>query len=1006
MFAQNGNVEVLPTYYIYHGQRLNLALDPSSVAVRVQEGTTHAELVKWLGEQNVVAVDAIAIHGWYFLKFASRSQDALDVSERIHQILKLPSIEFASPVFHGIDDNWVVLTPDILMRFRAGNIKDADLVLQQVASELNVITRNFGNMEGALKLRSVSRNGFEALRSANNLAVDPRVDWSEPDAMFSGRGDYIPNDPGFANLWAIRNTGQVGGIPGMDMDGDLAWDVTTGSSSVKVLIIDVGVQQNHPDIHQLQGTDLTGEGGGGGPVNACDNHGTAVAGCVAATIDNNLGTVGIAPGCYVISARTFVSNLACDGSWSTNASWTVDALTWGELQGARVSNNSNGYGFTSSAIEAKYQSSYEGGMVHFASAGNNGNSVITYPASIPVVNAVAALDPDGTLTSFSCYGTGLDFSAPGISIYSTDRTGAAGYFAGDYGYVQGTSFASPYAAGVAALVISAFPYFTCAQVEARMQARCRDLGVAGYETTYGWGMVNAYGSLLTSVSFRVNMKVKMRDRLFCPDSGDVVTVRGTFNDWGNSTNNPDTLRDPDHDSIYVKSINFRAFTGHLYKFWKNPRRDIAWEDSISNRILDVSDIDTILAAPFFNNDSIGGAAAAVIGVALSPGWNMISNPVRVTNDSVRILYPSTVFPYAYSFFPGGYAQDYTMENRTGYWGKFPSAMTQNVTGQRIIRDSITVAAGWNMVGTISGAVDTGTIVSLPAGLRKSLWYGYGPSGYIPATQLVPGKAYWVNSNGAGKFVLATGSAHVRPRERREDPLSTLNSVSITDNSGASQTLYFGVAWKKEAPVTAYVLPPVPPTGGFDARFETPEGGSMVRTHSTQMTDPAEFPIKIQSDAYPLTVTWKMRNGALSYELSDGLGGTVFQAKKMLGEGRIRILMSDVARLVVKLIGDDQIPGRFELSQNYPNPFNPKTTIRFSIPFLGSNHPRGTAGAGLHVTLKVYDVLGQEIATLVNEARGPGTYSVGWSAEGLASGLYLYRLQVGEFTQTRKLTLVK
>jgi hypothetical protein len=85
---------------------------------------------------------------------------------------------------------------------------------------------------------------------------------------------------------------------------------------------------------------------------------------------------------------------------------------------------------------------------------------------------------------------------------------------------------------------------------------------------------------------------------------------------------------------------------------------------------------------------------------------------------------------------------------------------------------------------------------------------------------------------------------------------------------------------------------------------------------------------------------------------------------------------------------------YDLEQNYPNPFNPTTTIKFSIPTQD------------HVTLKVYDILGNEVATLVNEVRSEGSYNVNFDASNLASGAYLYKLTAGEFTSTQKMLLLK
>lgn len=91
---------------------------------------------------------------------------------------------------------------------------------------------------------------------------------------------------------------------------------------------------------------------------------------------------------------------------------------------------------------------------------------------------------------------------------------------------------------------------------------------------------------------------------------------------------------------------------------------------------------------------------------------------------------------------------------------------------------------------------------------------------------------------------------------------------------------------------------------------------------------------------------------------------------------------------------DEIPKEFSLAQNYPNPFNPATTIEFSL-------PRSELA-----TLKIFNLLGEEVATLVNEVRPAGTYRIGWNASGSPSGVYIYRLQAGDFTATKKLILLR
>jgi hypothetical protein len=114
------------------------------------------------------------------------------------------------------------------------------------------------------------------------------------------------------------------------------------------------------------------------------------------------------------------------------------------------------------------------------------------------------------------------------------------------------------------------------------------------------------------------------------------------------------------------------------------------------------------------------------------------------------------------------------------------------------------------------------------------------------------------------------------------------------------------------------------------------------------------------------------------------------------DGKSRIVIQKWYIPGITTVEDELNPNlkNYELYQNYPNPFNPTTTIRFTIP-----HRK-------HVTLKVFDVLGKEVKTLVNEEKDPGSYEVKFDASNLPSGVYFYQLQAGKFIQTKKMILLK
>jgi hypothetical protein len=104
---------------------------------------------------------------------------------------------------------------------------------------------------------------------------------------------------------------------------------------------------------------------------------------------------------------------------------------------------------------------------------------------------------------------------------------------------------------------------------------------------------------------------------------------------------------------------------------------------------------------------------------------------------------------------------------------------------------------------------------------------------------------------------------------------------------------------------------------------------------------------------------------------------------------------------ISAIGNE-IPASFRLFQNYPNPFNPSTKIKFSIPLSRG----GAAGRGVFTKLIIYNLLGKEITSLVNQQLNPGTYEVEWDAANYPSGLYFYKLITNEFTESKKMILIK
>ncbi|MCP4632649.1 MAG: S8 family serine peptidase, partial [candidate division Zixibacteria bacterium] len=487
-----------PSAYYYFDEKIDIELDTKQFMITLKSGEQLFDRSAIFDNANLEVdwVESIGISNSFRVGPVSEIVDNNTAYDMIQTLLESEEVEFASPIFHGVYFGMLSVTPDIIVGFKDEYLSQSESILQSLAPELDIIQNNFSGLPMAYQLRGDSRNGYDVLAAANKLAEDPRILWAEPDMQFTGRSALIPDDPGFGYTWGVHHTGQFSGVVDTDMDGPEAWDITTGSADIKIVILDSGVEQDHPDINQLPGEDFTGNGTGGDPGNSCDNHGTTVAGCVTGIINNALGGVGIAPGCKVLAARIGVANLPCsEGTWTGEMSWTSDALYWARNQGARVSNNSNSYGSPSGTINTAYTSTYNSGMVHFASAGNDAVATLGYPSSHDKVHSISAITYNAVLAGFSSWGVGLSMTAPGVSVYTTDRTGSDGYASGDYTYIQGTSFSSPYAAGVAALVLSDDPSLTPAEVGEILECTAVDYGADGYDIYYGHGLINANNAL-------------------------------------------------------------------------------------------------------------------------------------------------------------------------------------------------------------------------------------------------------------------------------------------------------------------------------------------------------------------------------------------------------------------------------------------------------------------------------------------------------------------------------
>lgn len=341
--------------------------------------------------------------------------------------------------------------------------------------------------------------GADATIAATRLSATGLVAYAEPDRSIGV--EAIPNDPQFGSQWGLSQANNI------DIDAPQAWDLTRGSASVVVAVIDSGVDLSHADLASriwVNPGEVPGNGrdddnngyvddhrgwnflGNNGDVRDDNGHGTHVSGVIAAAGDDGVGVSGVASDVRVMPLK-FINSKG-DGS----VSQAVKAIYYAVQHGAKIINASWGGGSKDQALSDAIKHAGDRGVVFVTAAGNDGennDSVSNYPANEKQANvlSVAAIDSAGNLAGFSNYGAGsVHLAAPGAGIRST--------VPGGYDNYSGTSMAAPFVAGTVALLATRHPEFSAAQLVQRVVSSVKHLPSLSGKTISG-GMVDASNTL-------------------------------------------------------------------------------------------------------------------------------------------------------------------------------------------------------------------------------------------------------------------------------------------------------------------------------------------------------------------------------------------------------------------------------------------------------------------------------------------------------------------------------
>lgn len=313
--------------------------------------------------------------------------------------------------------------------------------------------------------------GDEGLYHADDYSdikkLGSMVEYYEPDYKVTLFG--LPNDTYASKQWSIKSTGI-----------SYAWDKGYNGDNVKIAVIDSGVYSMHEDfegtkfdrgVNVIDGShDVTDEMG----------HGTFVCGVLGAARDNNLGVAGFCTGATLIPIKCFGAGK------ETSASYIVSAIYEAvDVYDCDVINLSLGMTHDMKTMREAVRHASDKGVIIVSAVGNEGTTQLNYPAAYDCVIGVGSIDKNGAVAPFSQKNNSVFIVAPGVSLVGLGKATNKTYILGD-----GTSYSTPHVTAAAAILKQYAPSATCKDFAALLQESAVEAGPAGYDTSYGYGVLN------------------------------------------------------------------------------------------------------------------------------------------------------------------------------------------------------------------------------------------------------------------------------------------------------------------------------------------------------------------------------------------------------------------------------------------------------------------------------------------------------------------------------------
>ena len=842
---------------------------------------------------------------------------------------------------------------------------------------------------------------FNPVYLSKKISKLENVEWAEP--QYVQQLTFEPNDPQISLQYGLTN-----------IKAREAWDLSKSNQNITIAIIDTGADLVHPDlaselwqntgeipnngidddnngyVDDFNGYDFGGSSGmsDSDPQEDAPVHGTHVAGIASAATNNSEGVASIG-----FNSRLMI--VKCSDGDERFLTTGYQGIIYAADNGADFINCSWGNYSYSTAEQSIINYATAKGSLVIAAAGNDNTADLFYPASYDKVLSVGGTDRNDLKWGGSNFGDKIDVVAPASTVYST-------WLDDSYKTLSGTSMAAPLVAGLGSLVKDKFPSYTPLQIAERIRVTSDlvDTLSNGFEYLMGKGRINAFNALSVTnpISVRISNYnfIDMGNGDGILDAGETVQLEVEFTNYLSSVTGLTVTVSSESDDISITNNTFSQGSASTLQSFNN-------SSSRYSFIIDA-------AAPQNQSVKLKFEYTGSDGYSDFEWLTFTVNPTYAIQSGNNISFTATSKgTFGFNDFP------YNIEgngfiHKNGTNLLFEGALIYGTSPDRVIdaaRITSTQSSDFKVLqkfsidrsGTIAREVGTARFnddnATNKIGIETRLYtYSFNEPGKEDFVLL---RYDFYNNSGQEITNFYPGlffDWDIDENDWEGDTVGydqTDNFAFARDSEGTPTTTVVGMALVSG---TEYGFYGIDNNAGGTVNLNDANGFSKSekwKTISSQIANSGVGPTDISCvvSAGPYTIPNEQK---ITVAFALAAGNDINSLRTIIAESR-----STYNTIILPTSVDEDIveqPVVFNLHQNYPNPFNPTTSIEYSVV---SNE---------YVSLKVYDILGKEVATLVNEQKSVGSYEVKFNAGNLSSGVYFYKLKAGSFVDIKKMMLLK